>query len=48
MIVISKPATITFMLPVDVADELPRMFVPEVETHWKLGDSVPDEVDSGV
>jgi hypothetical protein len=38
MIVLNNPATVTFPMPVGVAEDIPFETEPEVKTLWKLGD----------
>lgn len=37
-IVLSRPATITLVLPVGVAEDIPETLLPEIRTLWRSGD----------
>lgn len=40
---LSKPATLTFTLPTDVAENLPGPIEPRIDHSWRLGDPVDIE-----
>ena len=43
-LVLSKPATVTVVLPVGVAEAIPENLVPEITTLWRLGDPPLEKV----